>query len=343
MMENLKKAICKNSNSNSLILIAFEILLVPTIFISKFLSEIIVPESSELYEDVITLLTFIFQYVLAAGVPMLIFYRTKRGREISEEKPLFVKPKMPWKWVFKYVMISFFVGYTAQFFSKIFFFIIEIFSGTDFQAVDFSASPSTLSKVTNIIAMMFLAPFFEELLFRGTLTRNSTFNSSWSAIIATGIFFGLWHTNYDQTIAAAVMGICGGFIYVKTESILPSMLMHFFFNSFGAASSILVSGIDVEKLKENALNSFSPEIMKLVVVGYLLIAAYIVGLICFITELSKNKKCFSLKNYTPKLPESKKFKIYFSAPATVAAALLLIALTVLRAMNINVFRIIAGV
>ena len=81
--------------------------------------------------------------------------------------------------------------------------------------------------------------FVEELLFRGVVLSNLLPYGRTTAIIASGMLFGLMHQNVGQIFYATAAGIVLGWIYVKTQSIWPGVLLHFVNNFL----SVLRTGI----------------------------------------------------------------------------------------------------
>ena len=83
-----------------------------------------------------------------------------------------------------------------------------------------------------IIPIVVLAPIVEELLFRGGMQGyllRKWKNPVW-AIIIPALVFGAIHGNPAQSFFAAILGVVLGWIYYRTGSLLPGMLMHFINN-----------------------------------------------------------------------------------------------------------------
>lgn len=78
-----------------------------------------------------------------------------------------------------------------------------------------------------IVAIVVLAPIFEELLFRGVILRGFLKNYSvWLSIIMSALLFGIFHFNPLQSIIAAFLGLALGWIFVKTGSLWVCILIH---------------------------------------------------------------------------------------------------------------------
>ena len=72
-----------------------------------------------------------------------------------------------------------------------------------------------------------LAPAAEELMFRGLLLRRlSVFCGENRALLFSALAFGLFHGNLTQGIAAALLALILGWIYLKTDALLLTICMH---------------------------------------------------------------------------------------------------------------------
>jgi len=92
-----------------------------------------------------------------------------------------------------------------------------------------------------IILMVIVAPVVEELIFRKiVIDRLSVFGDR-TAIIFSGVAFGLVHANLYQFFYAAFLGIILGYVYTKTRDIKYSILLHMLINFFGSVVALYVS------------------------------------------------------------------------------------------------------
>lgn len=79
-------------------------------------------------------------------------------------------------------------------------------------------------------AIAILAPLAEEMVFRGAVLRtllDVTGNGRhWLAIGISAVAFGLVHGNEAQFLHATVLGLVLGWMYYRTRSIVPGMVLH---------------------------------------------------------------------------------------------------------------------
>jgi membrane protease YdiL (CAAX protease family) len=81
--------------------------------------------------------------------------------------------------------------------------------------------------VISLIALCIIAPFVEEMLFRGIFLRSFLKNySPWQAIFLSSLIFGLPHFYAHHIVIAATLGVALGWLYYTTRSLWPSIIAH---------------------------------------------------------------------------------------------------------------------
>lgn len=89
----------------------------------------------------------------------------------------------------------------------------------------------------NLFLMLFMIGFgaglTEELFFRGFLMKmiERWTKSTWTAIILTGIIFGLVHFNFYDFLPITLVGILFGYIYTQTQDLKLNIYIHSLYNS----------------------------------------------------------------------------------------------------------------
>ena len=83
-----------------------------------------------------------------------------------------------------------------------------------------------------LLSASFLAPISEELLCRGiTLMYFRKSLPFWIANTIQALIFGIMHMNWVQGTYAFIIGLILGYAVKKYNSIIPSMMIHFFVNT----------------------------------------------------------------------------------------------------------------
>ncbi|MBR2907349.1 MAG: CPBP family intramembrane metalloprotease [Clostridia bacterium] len=103
----------------------------------------------------------------------------------------------------------------------------------DYDSVFLTSDYSEPYKVVlHFIVIAIVPGICEELLFRGMILGNLLPYGKTGAIVASAFLFGLMHQNPLQMFYTTMAGIILGLIYVYTESIWCSMLVHVLNNAF---------------------------------------------------------------------------------------------------------------
>ncbi|MBB6716693.1 CPBP family intramembrane glutamic endopeptidase [Clostridium gasigenes] len=97
-----------------------------------------------------------------------------------------------------------------------------------------------------ILVVGIVAPFAEELLFRGIIYKTLSKSMSIpTVIIIQGVLFGIYHMNIVQGLYATLLGILFGYVTYKTKSLWPAIIMHMVNNTVSTiASSILGESLE---------------------------------------------------------------------------------------------------
>lgn len=103
-----------------------------------------------------------------------------------------------------------------------------------------------------IIAIVIMAPIVEELLFRGAI--EGYLLRKWKhpagAIVFSSLVFGLVHGNWVQAPFAFVIGLALGWMYYRTGSLFPGILMHFVNNSTAVLGFLITDNPDATMVSE---------------------------------------------------------------------------------------------
>ncbi len=102
------------------------------------------------------------------------------------------------------------------------------------------ASLSTIGGLGLLVATVLVAPFVEEMLYRGYLLGGlMTRVPSIVAVIVSALLFVTLHAEAANTVAALCLGLGTAFCGVRTRSIMPGIVVHAANNAFGMWYSTL--------------------------------------------------------------------------------------------------------
>lgn len=101
--------------------------------------------------------------------------------------------------------------------------ILNIFPSEYLDNIKNSIGTGGWAIITSVVA----APILEEVLFRGILQESLTEKlGGWRGVLAASAIFGIVHVIPQQMVNAFFVGIILGYIYIKTRSLLPVILIH---------------------------------------------------------------------------------------------------------------------
>ncbi|MFE6078703.1 CPBP family intramembrane glutamic endopeptidase [Paenibacillus sp. NPDC057886] len=106
-------------------------------------------------------------------------------------------------------------------------FITEINTQADFQT---AAQGGPLSLFILIITGAILTPLSEEFVFRGVIANALNRYGAWAGVVGSAAIFGLIHGFTVILLDAFMVGILVGYLFRKTGSIWPGVVVHIVYN-----------------------------------------------------------------------------------------------------------------
>lgn len=99
---------------------------------------------------------------------------------------------------------------------------------------------SLFSILVSIFSISIVPAVVEEITFRGVMLGSLRRYGDKFAIFMSALLFGILHGNVSQSIFAFILGITFGYMTIKTNSLLPSIIVHMLNNLL---SVLIGSGI----------------------------------------------------------------------------------------------------
>ncbi len=91
----------------------------------------------------------------------------------------------------------------------------------------------------NLLLFAVIAPFVEELTFRGAGQSLLAFLGRWWSIVLVGVAFGLAHGLVEALLVLVPFGIALAWLRDRTDSVVPGMLVHGLFNAAALIAIVL--------------------------------------------------------------------------------------------------------
>lgn len=190
--------------------------------------------------------------------------------------------------------------------------------------IDFSSSTSSIfGNILYIISTAVVPALAEEFAFRGIVMGSLRKYGDVFAIIVSSVMFGAMHGNIVQIPFAFVLGLIFAYVDCKTNSIVPSIIIHFINNFYAVIMDILLTESIIGKSQYYIL-SFSVAVL-----------FCILGLIAFVVFSNQNKQFFKISdkndsgNMRAKSLSLKEKNIaFFTSPGVIASIVLFLFETV---------------
>lgn len=219
------------------------------------------------------------------------------------------------------VLIGFGFTIAGSIAGNIFSFIINIITGSNT-----SNSLNVTLKDTNpliiIIFAVIMAPLVEEFLCRKLIIDHMLKYGEWTAILLSGLIFGLIHGNFFQFFYAFLLGMLFAFIYTKTGKLRYTIIFHMIINTFGGLiPSLLFRLVDLDFLSsviadKEYLNYVISHIVQILILFSYVLLEYgiaLAGIILFIVFCKKIFKSVKPLN----MPKGKLLKCVFLNPGMI--------------------------
>jgi len=115
--------------------------------------------------------------------------------------------------------------------------------GIDTQGEEVFQLLNTLkSPIWFVIVGVIFAPLIEESFFRGFLFQGFRAQYGWvKGAVLSAVIFGAAHLDPVAFIPATLLGFVFAYMYHRTNSIWPGVILHFFINGFGFLSFFIMN------------------------------------------------------------------------------------------------------
>lgn len=117
------------------------------------------------------------------------------------------------------------------------------------EATDRVADLAMQTNIWNVVFLVIVGPIFEEWLFRKQLIDHTRKYGEKTAILLSGLAFGLFHMNLFQFFYAFLLGLMFGYIYMRTSKLRYSTAMHMIINfNGGVLAPWILTRVDLDQL-----------------------------------------------------------------------------------------------
>lgn len=151
---------------------------------------------------------------------------------------------------------------------------------------------------TTFLFSVILAPVLEELIFRKVLIDRTIVFGDKTAIVLSGILFGLFHGNFYQLFYAFGLGCMLAYLYIRTGKVQYTISIHMAINLLGGfLPTLLMKNLNLDVFTGNMqmgemmyyLFDHMGTLILLIIYELLLLAMVIAGLVLFLLSVKKRE------------------------------------------------------
>ncbi len=231
---------------------------------APFISKVLKKNGFILTENFDTMFGYILIYLVIFPIILLAFQLISRKGNRVSIKSGFCMPKKSFLWIVKWLVIAFSISTLVTALGGAFLFFISALTGVDVSGTNLFFASATLVTVPTYIAdtipPLLFAPIFEEILFRGVIYKNDEKLGCVFASVTSSLIFGFWHMTLSQIFLGSVLGFFSCYLYRKTKSIFPSMILHFIVNLKSVIATLLLKSMGVTNISDYM--STAPDLLK---------------------------------------------------------------------------------
>lgn len=173
-------------------------------------------------------------YVLGLAIPAFLYFSAQHI-PLSEGLPFRKTSALNLVlYVFFGSMVCMLANYPADLVSK----LQEYFGFSgDLAPMPLNNDPAVLALYG--LSVVIIPPLVEEIMFRGVILQSLRRYGNGFAVLVSAMLFGMYHGNLIQMVFAFLSGLALGYVVIRTNSLLPSILIHFINNGVSYAIEMI--------------------------------------------------------------------------------------------------------
>ena len=220
------------------------------------------------YSDVFSLISALLTILLSVAVYRIIALRfVKWQMPKPSMKTYFSLKKFDKKLIWKLLLLAFFFyHFVLGFLNVVGLLAPDLMESYNEAAQSVDTGKSAFSLIVSFLALVVAAPLTEELIYRNMAVANmrSRLPAVWAVLISS-LIFGIFHGNFVWMLYAGGIGVLFGFLYVKSESIYVSLIVHTGFNLIGYIYSVIGNFANESML--SVINTVTAALISLSLIG----------------------------------------------------------------------------
>lgn len=193
---------------------------------------------------------FITQAVMAVAIVVSVDFKLKKALPRMHFNKAVKKSDY-----FLMIPLSVVLVLGLNFIASIFITLLEEF-GYIMQEVPFPDTTTFAGFLAGFFCICVMPAVVEESIFRGVILRSFSQKDMWKGIVVSSALFSLMHGSAQQTAYQFVVGAILALIAIKTNSIIPSILLHMLNNAVSIVLMFFSYDMQVAILSYSAVPAF---------------------------------------------------------------------------------------
>lgn len=243
--------------------------------------------------------------LLSIFIPSLIIIKSS-GRKMTELMPF---KKIEGKKLFAIVMCGMSLCMVAQIMSTLIGVNFALFGIDIYKGLEMEQATGIFDLIMSVVCTAVIPALVEEFAYRGLVLGILKKHDELLAVFGSAFLFGMLHGNFAQIPFAFVVGLILGYVRVKTDSMLPGILIHFGNNFYAVVVTHFAEVL--------------PEAYGGMVEAGLIAVLIICGFIALSYLLRNEKDFFKLETKPSHLTYGEKVKTFMTTGTVIASIVIL--------------------
>ncbi len=203
---------------------------------------------------------YVLNFVIQVGLMLclsLFLFSFLRKQKLKQTLDMYGFHKINFKAILLSVLIGVLVYFATIFVATFFSAILKLFGYEKTSSSVMQSYPVWLL-ILELLFTAVLPGICEEVANRGMMLNSYKKMGAKKAILLSGLLFGLMHLNIEQFFYATIIGFFFGFVALLTDSIYPTMIMHFTNNAVSTLMGFSIfNKLPIGTTINNFLNSLA--------------------------------------------------------------------------------------
>ena len=243
--------------------------------------------------------------LLSMFIPALIIMKSSK-KKINSLIPF---KKIEGKKLFAMVMCGMSLCMVAQLMATLIGVNMSLFGIDIYEGLETATATGFMDFIMGTICTALIPALVEEFAYRGLVAGVLKEHDEMLAVFGSAFLFGMAHGNFGQIPFAFVVGLILGYVRIKTDSMLPGILIHFGNNFYATVVSIL--------------GEILPEPYSNIIEAAVILVLIVIGFISTSYLVKNHKDLFKVEKKHSYLTYSEKLKVFFKTGTVIASIIIL--------------------